>query len=77
MKAKAATQAAAERVGMQCVDCATEAEDEDDLPGLSAQYTFMSHNPTGVELLPFSLGMNFPAFLTYRAAVDKVRPFAR
>ena len=70
--AKADAKAKAEAAGLRCEDATPSDEDEEEVEALTKQYTFMAHNTIGLELLPFSIGMRFPAFLTYRGAVDKV-----
>ena len=71
-KARDIAKKAAEAKGLRCVDVEPEDEDEDDLDvdRLSTQYNFMAYNSVGLGLLPYSLGMCFPAYLTYRGAVD-------
>ena len=63
-KAKVDVKARAESAGLRCEDTTIEDQDEEEVEGVTTQYTFMAHNKVGLQQLPFSIGMHFPAFLT-------------
>ena len=88
-KMKESAKAAAEQLGMHCVDsgksngddsgdadedCADVAED-----WAPPKYTFMAWNQQSLAFMDYKRGMEFPAFLTHRGGVDnllldKMRP---